>query len=108
MINRLMDGWTDQPTNRTTDRASHIVACKRQKNMHLQKKHSFKEDASFYSKMEIVYTCQELSNFDIVVWWSKLGLTDEALELAPYKDRCPQSLREKVCAGVQKDIHTCK
>ena len=76
--------------------------------MHSQKKHSFKEDASFYSKMEIVYTCQELLNFDIVVWWSKLGLTDVALELAPYKDRCPQSLREKVLAGVQKDVNTRK
>ena len=35
-----------------------------------------------------------------------VGLTDVALELAPYKDRCPQSLREKVLAGVQKDGHT--
>ena len=56
--------------------------------------------------MELVHTCQELSNFKIVVWSSKLGLTDVALELAPYKDRCPQSLREKVQAGVQKDVHT--
>ena len=56
--------------------------------------------------MKFVHICQEHSNFKIVVWWSKLGLTDVALELAPYKDRCPQSLREKVLAGVQKDGHT--
>ena len=60
----------------------------------------------FCFKMELVHTCQELSNFHIVVWWSKLGPTDVARELATYKDRCPQSLREKVLAGVQKDGHT--
>ena len=57
-------------------------------------------------KMELVHSCQELSNFHIVVWWSKQGPTDVARELATYKERCPQSLREKVLAGVQKDVYT--
>ena len=56
--------------------------------------------------MDLVHTFQELSNFEIVVWRSKLGLTDVALQLATYKDRCPESLREKVLAGVQKYVHT--
>ena len=50
--------------------------------------------------MEEVHTCQNLSNFNIEVWWSKTGPTDIARELATYKDCCPQSLRENVLAGV--------
>ena len=57
----------------------------------------------FFSKMEEVYTCQDLSNFHIVVWWSQLGPT---CELATYKDRCPQSLRGNVLTGVHRNPYT--
>ena len=60
----------------------------------------------FFSKMEEVYTCQDLSNFHIVVWWSQIGPTDVARELATYKDRCPQSLRENVLTGVRRNPYT--
>ena len=60
----------------------------------------------FFSKMEEVYTCQDLSNLHIVVWWSQIGPTDVARELATYKDRCPQSLRENVLTGVRRNSYT--
>merc|ERR1711911_289410 len=43
----------------------------------------------FFTMAEI-HSCQDLSSFHIVIWWSKLG----AREPLSYTDRCPQSLKE--------------
>ena len=43
----------------------------------------------FFTMAE-VHSCQDLSNFHIVIWWSKLGATEDARELISYTDRCPQ------------------
>ena len=56
--------------------------------------------------MEEVYTCQDLSNFHIVIWGSQIWPTDVAHELATYKDQYPQSLRENVLTGVRRNSYT--
>ena len=49
--------------------------------------------------MEDIHTCRNLSNFHIVVWWSKKGLTEVARELLTFTSRSPPSLRENVLIG---------
>ena len=54
--------------------------------------------------MAEIHSCQDLSNFHIVIWWSKLGATEVARELLSYTDRCPQSLKENALKGAEMNI----
>ena len=50
-----------------------------------------------------LHTCENLSNFHVVVWWSKQGPTEVTRELLTFTSRAPSSLclRENVLKGAQ-------
>ena len=50
--------------------------------------------------MAEVHTCLNLSNYHVVVWWSKLGPNYVAKELLALTDRCPADLTESRLKGV--------
>ena len=59
------------------------------------------DPASLVFTMAEVHSCEELSNFHIVIWWSKIGVTDIARELLIYTECCPQSLKENALKGAR-------
>ena len=61
----------------------------------------------YYLAMAEIHSCQNLSNFHIVIWWSDRGPALVARELKSYVDRCPPSLRETVLKGVIAYIFRC-
>ena len=50
--------------------------------------------------MAEIHSCQDLSSFHIVIWWSKLGAREPLL----YTDRCPQSLKENALKGAEMNV----
>ena len=50
--------------------------------------------------MADVYTCQNLSNFHIVNWWSNRGPASVTQELISLTDRCPPGLKADNLRGV--------
>ena len=53
-----------------------------------------------YLAMAEIHSCQNLSNFHIVIWWGDRGPVLVAWELKSYVDHCPPSLKETVLKGV--------
>ena len=62
------------------------------------------DPASLVFTMAEVHSCEELSNLHIVIWWSKIGVTDVARELLTYTERWPQSLKENALKGARNKL----
>ena len=58
----------------------------------------------FFVIMGETATCQNLSNYHVVIWWRNLSPLFVARELISFENRCPPSTREACLTGVTRII----